>query len=159
MIDRIREHASQEAMGWLVLLVVTIATVGFLAEAGAQNQGPPDGININGNHRVIQFDGTDGYVGDYVGEWSVPMGKDESIGGMAVSPGGDVYININGNHRVLKCEEGADECEAFFEIDMEVYGDMVMGEMAVDDNGQVYININGNHRTVERTISPGFPEG
>jgi hypothetical protein len=78
------------------------------------------------------------YGGPLLAQWSV----EDQANGIAVGPGGEVYVNINQNHKVVKySSEGEMLTEWFLEN--------VASGIAVGPGGEVYVNINQNHKVVK----------
>ncbi|OPY49303.1 MAG: SMP-30/Gluconolaconase/LRE-like region [Methanosaeta sp. PtaU1.Bin060] len=83
------------------------------------------------------------YCASLSNQWAV----EDKADGIAIGPGGEVYVNINQNHRVVKYSP---EGEMLMEWSLEGVAD----DIAVGPGGEVYVNINQNHRVVKYS-----PEG
>ena len=69
---------------------------------------------------------------------------EDGIDGIAVGPGGEVYVNINQNHKVVKYSA---EGEKLAEWDVD--GVIETNGIAVGPGGEVYVTINNNHKVVK----------
>ncbi|GEM_PF-1519445 len=68
--------------------------------------------------------------------------RELSMRGIAVGPGGEVYVNINQNHKVVKYSPGGD---VLTEWSLEGMADGIV----TGPGGEVYVNINQNYKVVK----------
>ena len=80
------------------------------------------------------------YGGPLLAQWSA----EDLVGGIAVGPGGEVYVTINNSHKVVKYST---EGEKLAEWDVD--GVIETNGIAVGPGGEVYVNINNSHKVVK----------
>jgi len=78
--------------------------------------------------------------GPLLAHWSV----EDQPGGIAVGPGGEVYVTINNSHKVVKYSPDG-EVLAEWDVD----GVIETNGIAVGPGGEVYVTINNSHRVVK----------
>jgi DNA-binding beta-propeller fold protein YncE len=83
--------------------------------------------------------------GELLTEWSVVAGVIET-NGMAVGPGGEVYVNINNNHRVVKYSAEGEILDEWGGEGSEPGQFLSPTGVAVSEDGLVYIADSGNNR-------------
>ncbi len=80
------------------------------------------------------------YGGPLLAQWSV----EDQVGGIAVSPWGEVYVTINNNHKIVKYSPEGDVL-----AEWDVDGVIETNGIAVGPGGDVYVTINNNHKVVK----------
>ncbi len=75
-----------------------------------------------------------------VTQWPVDGGPD----GIAVGPGGEVFVNINNNYRVVKYSPQGEQL-----AEWSVDGVIETNGIAVGPGGEVFVNLNNNYRVVK----------
>lgn len=78
--------------------------------------------------------------GPLLAQWSL----EDLVGGIAIGPGGEVYVTINNSHKVVKYSP---EGERLAEWDVD--GVIETNGIAVGPGGEVYVTINNNHKVVK----------